>query len=71
MHWRRETEPDIAPAVAAAAPRRASQARSALTAQKPAHVPIPTERELELERELSELRGRLEVVDGRRGEGPT
>jgi O-methyltransferase len=64
IHWRREDEPEPADA-GADAPRRASRPSSDRAAAAK-RTPIPTQRELELERELRELRAR--VADG--GGGP-
>ena len=66
VRWRRDDEPSDAvdgdePAIRLPQERPASAARS--------RPPIPTQRELELERELRDLRER--VGDAPRGEAPT
>jgi O-methyltransferase len=71
VHWRRESKPDPSLASPARTSRRAPEPSSTRTAQSAARPRIPTERELELERELSELRERLANVDGRPGEEPS
>jgi O-methyltransferase len=61
--WRRTSgspiEPYTAPAGEAAAPRR--------RVKRPARRPVPTERELELERQLDELGQRLRSLEGELG----
>jgi hypothetical protein len=59
IRWRREDEPDDDAAIRKAAPRQVSMPSEARTAANPAPSRIPTQRELELELELSELRERL------------
>jgi O-methyltransferase len=63
--WRREDEPDQSGASPTGAPRAVSTPSSARAGKAP-RTRIPTERELELERELSE---RLGIVGGKAGEG--
>jgi O-methyltransferase len=58
VRWRREDEPDPSAVRAGDAQRRTSTASSA-RAGKATRTPIPSERELELEREVRELRERL------------
>jgi O-methyltransferase len=71
VRWRREDEPDPSAVVAGSTSSRAvSTPSSARAGADPARTHIPTERELELERELSELRARLGVAGGQRGEAP-
>jgi hypothetical protein len=59
VRWRRENEPEASAtedAPQAAEPHLAARLERAVVPQRPAR--IPTERELELERQLAELRGR-------------
>jgi O-methyltransferase len=58
VHWRREDEPDLSAASSETAARRMSAATSGGD-RSARRTPIPTERELELEAELAELRKRL------------
>jgi hypothetical protein len=67
VHWRREDEPDGIVAGAGKAPRRVSKVRSTRARAKQPRPRIPTERELELEDELRELRQRLGAGNGKRG----
>jgi Macrocin-O-methyltransferase (TylF) len=60
--WRREDEPEPTP-TPGATPRRASP-RSARTGRKSPRAHIPTERELQLEREVRKLRKRLGTGSG-------
>jgi O-methyltransferase len=66
VRWRRESEPD-AGREPKPAPRQLSRASSE-GAEKPERPRIPTERELELERELRELRERLGVAEAEQRE---
>ncbi len=61
VHWRREDEPDAGSQSAASRTREGVASRPAPSAVETRRAPIPTERELALERELSELRERLEM----------
>lgn len=70
VRWRREGEPDASPASPAGTPRRVSTPSSERSGQNAARTRIPTEREIELERELDELRERLGIVGGESGEEP-
>jgi hypothetical protein len=71
VRWRREDEPDPSAVVGGSTPSRAvSTPSSARAGADPARTHIPTERELELERELSELRARLGIAGAQRGEAP-
>jgi O-methyltransferase len=68
--WRRADEPE--PRVTAprtGGSRRVATPSSARAGNRP-RSPIPTERELELERELRELRERLGTLDGSSGHAP-
>ncbi|MQA73286.1 MAG: macrocin O-methyltransferase [Solirubrobacterales bacterium] len=64
IRWRRESEPGPRAASPAARARRPSPRSSQPARKRPARAGIPTERELELERELSELRERLKSAEG-------
>ncbi len=64
VRWRREDEPDPVPPSTAGERRRSAPAERAEDDAPRAR--IPTERELALERELSELRERLGLPDGKR-----
>jgi hypothetical protein len=59
IRWRREDEPDDDAGSRKGAPRQVSMPSEARTAADSAPSRIPTQRELELELELSELRERL------------
>jgi Macrocin-O-methyltransferase (TylF) len=64
IQWRRESEP--APTATDHGPRVRRTGRgqgSARPGKSPARAPIPTRRELELERELSDLRERLRATE--------
>jgi O-methyltransferase len=67
VRWRREDEPEPSTASPAGTSRGVSTPSSA-RAGNAARTRIPTERELELERELRELRERLGIVGGQPGE---
>ncbi|MEK6250803.1 MAG: TylF/MycF/NovP-related O-methyltransferase [Actinomycetota bacterium] len=67
--WRREKESESRAANPAGTSRRVSAARSPRTGHAP-RTRIPTERELELERELSELRQHLGAAGGKSYEEP-
>ena len=69
IHWRREDEPSARAASSGATPRRVPTPGSG-TGGRSAQTRIPTERELELERELTELRERHPVVRGGPDEEP-
>ncbi len=60
--WRKEAEPD--PGAKETGPARREPARRPAPERAAARARIPTERELELERELSELRERLAAAGG-------
>ncbi|HEX6654302.1 MAG TPA: TylF/MycF/NovP-related O-methyltransferase [Thermoleophilaceae bacterium] len=66
VRWRREDEPDPA-RPSGASERRRSVAASERSEGDAPRVRIPTERELALERELSDLRARLGVPDAKPG----
>jgi O-methyltransferase len=57
VHWRRQDQPDDSTSTDAAVPRIA---RPSASRRGAARLRIPSERELELEREVAELRERLE-----------
>ena len=63
VRWRREDEPEPS-ALSTATPERRTSTPSSSRAGEAARTSIPTERELELERELSELRERLGETPG-------
>jgi O-methyltransferase len=69
VRWRRESGSGPGPASAPEASRRVSRPLSRVSARREnaARAPIPTERELELERELAELRERLGTIGERPG----
>jgi O-methyltransferase len=67
IRWRREDEPEPGAANPAGSSRRVSKPSSA-RAESAARTRIPTERELELERELKELRERLGSAGAKPGE---
>jgi len=68
VRWRRQDEPDPGAATGATASRAVATPSTARTGANSARVPIPTQRELELERELSVLRERLGTASGQPGE---
>jgi Macrocin-O-methyltransferase (TylF) len=59
VHWRREDESELSTASSETTSRRPSPPTSAGRRPSAGRTPIPTERELELETQLSELRKRL------------
>ena len=62
VHWRREDEPDPASPSAESSARGGDSSTPASSGGEARRARIPTERELALEREVSELRERLETV---------
>lgn len=70
VRWRRQGEPDQS-APSTGAPRAARSISSRPTPPNAARAPIPTERELELEGELAELRERLRKLDAKPRAEPT
>jgi O-methyltransferase len=69
VRWRREDEPESSAMGAVERPSRAARP-SATRAEAVARTHIPTVRELELERELRELRARLATAGGKTGAAP-
>jgi hypothetical protein len=68
IRWRKESAPDPSALSGAGPPRRAPMTRSA-QGENDERGHIPTERELELEREVRELRERLDAVSEAGSEG--
>jgi O-methyltransferase len=69
IRWRKEHAPDPS-AVSTAGPPRRAPAPTATRAKSAGRTRIPTDRELELEREVRELRERLDAVSGTGSEEP-
>jgi O-methyltransferase len=65
VHWRREDGPDPAPPSAASRTHQGVASRPGRSAVEAPRTHIPTERELELERELTELREQLGTLSGK------
>jgi hypothetical protein len=70
VRWRREDDPDQSTTMRRTDSSRAASRSSAGAGRNAPRSRIPTERELELERELSELRKRLEIAGGKPSEDP-
>jgi hypothetical protein len=68
IRWRKESAPEESAPSDITPPRRAPVA-SPSQGENPERRHIPSERELELEREVSELRERLDAVSGPGREG--
>jgi hypothetical protein len=70
IRWRRETEPEPVDTAPAAQSRPVSTASEERVGARTGRAHIPTERELELERQLNELRERLGVAGTEPAEEP-
>lgn len=69
IRWRKERAPDASAVTSTGPPPRAPAPTSA-RGESPRRAHIPTERELELEREVRQLRERLDAVSGIDSEEP-
>ncbi len=71
IRWRRESKPDPDALRPASRSRRTWTPGSGRPGRNVVRPHIPTERELELERQMNELRERLEIAEGKAREDPT
>jgi O-methyltransferase len=70
IHWRREDAPELSNLSSEKTSDRGSRSISPAASGNARRTPVPTERELELERELRELRKRLSRASRGAGEDP-